>query len=138
MGFGPYHWYQNPVDGMVHTGGGLRLLPRDLARFGKLYLAGGDWHGTRLISEDWVAASEKLRVPVGQNGYGYLWWMKSLNGVAGHYPSRTDVPYGWGYAGQHVFVSPDLDMVVVVNAWNADGSTRGPSLFDAVVQAVKR
>ena len=32
----------------------------------------------------------------------------------------------------------DLELVVVVNGWNPDGSTRGPELFDALVGAVRR
>lgn len=137
MGFGDFVWYRNPVDGLPHTGGGLRLLPRDLARFGQLYLDRGVWNGARLLSEEWVTASRTLRASVDRFGYGYQWWMRPLSGVAGHAPARTDVLFGWGYGGQHVFVSDDLDMVVVVNAWNEDGSSRGQELFDAVVRAVR-
>lgn len=136
MGFGDFIWYRNPVSGLPHTGGGLRLLPRDLARFGQLYLDRGTWHAARVVSESWVEASEIQRASIGSTGYGYLWWMRALTGVSGHQPSTADVLYGWGYAGQHVFVSRDLDLVVVVNAWNEDGSTRGPQLFDALVRAV--
>lgn len=138
MGFSDFVWFRNPVDGLPHTGGGLRLFPRDLARFGQLYLDGGVWSGRRLISGAWVEESRALRATVGQYGYGYQWWMKPLDGVTGHAPLRSDVLFGWGFGGQHVFVSDDLELVVAINGWNADGSSLGPQLFDALVRRAVR
>jgi hypothetical protein len=48
------------------------------------------------------------------------------------------VLFGWGFGGQHVFVSDDLELVVVINGWNADGSSLGPQLFDALVSGAVR
>jgi CubicO group peptidase (beta-lactamase class C family) len=137
LGITDFDWYRNPRDGLPHTGGGLHLLPRDLARFGQLYLDGGLWKSIRLVPEAWVRESATVRSVVGENGYGYQWWTRPLRGAAGHAPERGDVPFGWGYGGQHVFVSPHLDLVVVVNAWNPDGSSRGPALFDALVETIE-
>jgi CubicO group peptidase (beta-lactamase class C family) len=67
MGFSDFLWFRNPADGLPHTGGGLRLFPRDLARFGQLYLDGGVWNGTRLISAEWVEKSRTLRATVGES-----------------------------------------------------------------------
>jgi CubicO group peptidase (beta-lactamase class C family) len=136
LGFSEFRWGRNRNDSLPHTGGGLWLFPRDLARFGQLYLDQGTWNGERVVSREWVAESRTLRATVGDDGYGYMWWMRDLEGVPGHAPSRTDVLFGWGLGGQHVFVADDLDLVVVVMAWNADGSTRGGALFDALVRTV--
>jgi hypothetical protein len=75
---------------------------------------------------------------VGEYGYGFLWWLRPLRGVAGHSPALSDVPFGWGYGGQHVFVSADLDLVAVVNSWNPNGGTGGPGLFDELVGVFDR
>lgn len=138
LGITNFVWYRNPVDGLPHTGGGLRLVPRDLARFGQLYLDAGVWDGQRILTEAWVHDSGRVLSTVGENGYGYLWWLRSLRGVLGHSPARSDVLFGWGYGGQHVFVSADLDLVVVVNGWNPNGGTSGPQLFDELVRVIDR
>jgi CubicO group peptidase (beta-lactamase class C family) len=58
MGFGTFVWYRNPVDGLPHAGGGLRLLPRDLARFGQRTVA--RWRR----DESATSVEHLVRVPV--------------------------------------------------------------------------
>ncbi|MEW6444306.1 MAG: serine hydrolase [bacterium] len=48
---------------------------RDLARFGYLYLRGGQWsQGRRIVSEDWVKESTEPSTVL-NSSYGYLWWL---------------------------------------------------------------
>jgi CubicO group peptidase (beta-lactamase class C family) len=54
--FGPYHMNLMPT-GEAYMGGGLYLRPRDELKLGQLYLSGGIWHATRIVSEDWVRQS---------------------------------------------------------------------------------
>jgi len=42
---------------IVYASGELFLRPRDLAKFGYLYLNEGMWNGTRVISRAWVEKS---------------------------------------------------------------------------------
>jgi CubicO group peptidase (beta-lactamase class C family) len=44
------------------------MSARDLARFGHLYLCRGDWAGSRLLAEDWIARSLHPHSPA---TYGY-------------------------------------------------------------------
>lgn len=37
--------------------GGLSTTPRDMARFGRLYLNGGEWEGVQLVDKKWVERS---------------------------------------------------------------------------------
>jgi CubicO group peptidase (beta-lactamase class C family) len=53
LGFATYHLNLMPT-GSGYTGGGVYLRPRDALKLGQLYLAGGLWNGTRVVSRDWV------------------------------------------------------------------------------------
>jgi CubicO group peptidase (beta-lactamase class C family) len=80
-------------------GGGLWLRPRDMAKFGQLYLQGGVWNDQQIIPADWVEAS------VSDSTYGYQWWMLAGGAYA-----------ALGYRGQRIVVFPDREMVVVITA----------------------
>jgi CubicO group peptidase (beta-lactamase class C family) len=105
-------WAYSPT-GLPIGGSGLFLSTRDLVKFGQLYLDGGTWHGRRLVSEDFVAASVTPWVDVTglvtrNTGYGYQWWLGQLvyRGTAIDYWQAN------GYGGQYLFVVPSLDLVV--------------------------
>ena len=91
-----WYWTSDP-QGVAFGGGGLHMTPRDMAKFGYLYLQGGVWQGQQVVPAEWVEAS------VEPAQYGYQWWKLSGGGYA-----------ALGYGGQRIVVVPDLDMVVVV------------------------
>lgn len=142
--FGPlqiddYRWYRNTLhrDSLPHFGGGLRLKTRDLAKLGQLYLDGGQWGGRQIVSPEWVATTTTVQEQVSLfDYYGFQWWTRAMDGRLGHQPSPDDIWFGWGYGGQHVFAVPSLDLVVVINSWNADGSTSAFEVLDEVLRAV--
>ncbi|HEX5740485.1 MAG TPA: serine hydrolase [Pilimelia sp.] len=100
-------WARDPQG--VHAGGfNLYLTPRELAKFGQLYLDGGRWAGRQVVPAATVARS---RVPVHRRvagapgfGYGAGWW---LTRVGGH-----PMAVAWGWGGQYVCVLPTLRLVV--------------------------
>lgn len=104
-------------DGVPHTGGGLHLRPRDMAKFGLLYLRRGRWEDRQILPERWVELSTKRHVegvpPSGRAGYGYLWWIlpPSREGA-----SNGDLYAAMGHMGQYIFVVPQHEMVAVVTA----------------------
>ena len=56
LGIADYFWTIG--DGYPATGGsfgGLKLRPRDMAKFGYIYLNGGRWKGEQIVPEAWVA-----------------------------------------------------------------------------------
>lgn len=63
-------WIPDP-QGVTIGGFGLTLSPRDMARFGLLYLDGGRWEGRQIVPEAWVRASTAPHT----SEYGYLWWL---------------------------------------------------------------
>ena len=58
-------------------GWGLTLSPRDMARFGFLYLNRGLWDGQPIIPGDWIDQSTAMNA----NHYGYLWWLRDEDGI---------------------------------------------------------
>ena len=97
----------------VHMGGNnLSLLPRDMLKFGQLYLNRGRWRGEQLLPWQWVDQSTRpgLVGPRGRGriygGYGYLWWLRGSRERGAYIAS--------GYGGQYIYVAPAEDLVVVV------------------------
>ncbi len=105
--------------GIPHTGGGLFLRPKDMARIGYLYLRKGKWEGKQVLPEWWVREATRPHVPhaesiagVSNTGYGYMWWLLPLDKKK----KVTDPPamyMAYGHWGQFIFVIPRYDMVVV-------------------------
>lgn len=119
-------WPKDPQGNSI-GGWGLVLKPRDMARFGYLYLNGGQWAGEQIIPQQWVEDSVSPHTP----GYGYQWWLRDLNGV---FIFSAD-----GRGGQHIFCLPQKDLVVVI-ASQPDGRwrERWPLLEKFVIPAVVR
>jgi len=122
-----YQFLLDPM-GIVYMGGGLHMRPRDMAKYGQLYLDGGVWQGRRILSEDWVRESwgrYGRLAPLDRNGhqYGYLWWHHMYE-VGGRTIETVEAR---GNGGQYIFVVPTLDLVVVITAGNfRTGQTRQP------------
>jgi CubicO group peptidase (beta-lactamase class C family) len=94
-------WPQDPQGNSI-GGWGLLLKPRDMARFGYLYLNAGQWDGAQIIPRQWVEDSISPHTP----GYGYQWWLRDVEGVLAFSAA--------GQGGQHIFCVPQRDLVVVV------------------------
>jgi len=111
-------WSQDP-QGVYFGGNNLEMRPRDMLKFGQLYLNGGEWGGRQLLSREWVEQSHSPHAdsPRGQGRhYGYGWWLRDLAGM--------QVPVAWGYGGQLIFVVEPFDLVVVATADSQPGDGR--------------
>ena len=101
-----------PVDpqGYHYGAAYLRLPARDLAKFGYLYLNGGQWDGNQLIPADYVAAATSVQgtSPNLSMGYGWHWWVAIEDG---HHTFSAR-----GRGGQFIYVVPDLDLVTVITS----------------------
>lgn len=111
IGITRWYWKRTPA-GLIDTEGGLYLDATDLARIWYLFLRGGSWNGTRVVSEAWVNASV-TPAPPGTPRYGYKWWL---------YPHPADstqlVWGGSGFGGQVPMALPRDDLIVIAYAWN--------------------
>ncbi len=106
LGIREVYW-STDARGTELGGFGLSLRPRDLARFGYLYLSRGRWKGAQLVPEAWVAEATRVHVPGAKAnaGYGYQCWIPSFGGFSLQ-----------GYLGQYLYVLPDRDLIVVFTA----------------------
>jgi len=103
-------WASDP-QGITNGIAGLYLTPRDLAKYGFLYLNNGKWEGRQIISSNWVRDSTDEHAYIGNDDYvggldrrfGYLWSI---------FPDQKY--YGYlGRAGQELFILPRENMVIV-------------------------
>lgn len=112
LGIDSYYW---PVDaeGIAYGGSAVRLTPRDMARFGYLYLQEGLWDGRQIVSQEWVQTSQEKHIKrkyIEDYYYGYHWWVSDQNTYS-----------AVGYAGQWITVVPEHNLVVVFTNSFAEG-----------------
>ncbi len=106
-------WRRSP-DGRATGGGGLRLRPRDAAKFGALFANEGVWNGRRVVPESWVLTTRERVEQLGADGYGFLWWKR----VIAHGTGPLEVVFTSGNGGNFIFTVPALELVVVFTGSN--------------------
>lgn len=94
--------------GIGDGGNGIYMNIYDMAKFGKLYLDGGEWQGRQVVPREWVEQSTSLQFErnSGSADYGYQWWVRTFG--SGNYPAF----FAQGHAGQYIFVVPQLELVI--------------------------
>ena len=118
--FGALQWTRGPK-GYYFGGAELFLRTCDMAKFGLLYLHGGDWGGAQVVPAEWVIESTQNRLPDGASDlYGYWWWIDPDGGGF--------KAHGWG--GQGITVRKDLRMVAAGTAGNPTAGDRMFRDFD--------
>jgi CubicO group peptidase (beta-lactamase class C family) len=141
LGIENYDWIRLPLDNVVtFASGGASLRPRDMAKLGALYLNGGTWNGTRIVSSPWVDTSTQMSIPLAGSyrslyGYGFNWWL----GRSTYRDGKVDYFRASGWGGQDIYVFPELEMVVVFTAgayYEALGLSLDDLLEDYILQAV--
>ncbi len=106
-------WGGDP-QGISNGVAGLYLTPRELAKFGLLYLNQGRWDGRQVVPSAWVEKSTTEQAYIGKDAY-----VGGLDRRFGYmFSTFPDLNY-YGYlgmAGQELFVLPEQNMVVVFTA----------------------
>jgi len=84
----------------------LYATARDWARFGLLYLRGGQWDGRQIVARSWVDDARTTRGRDDETGgeYGSHWWT---------YPDGRGRFFASGFEWQRVACVPSSDLVVV-------------------------
>jgi CubicO group peptidase (beta-lactamase class C family) len=113
-------WALTPT-GLPNGGSGLLLEPRDMIKFGQLFVDRGVWNGQRILSTEWVDTSVDEHVALDYNlssGYGYQWWL-------GRFTYNGQDIEAWstrGFGGQDIFCIPSLNLVVAFTAQNYESN----------------
>jgi len=108
LGINNFNWLTDPL-GYTYGGHNAYFCPRDMLKFGYLYLNQGVWNGDTLVDPGFVAASTMVHTNGGSphnEKYGYNWWITKNNGY--------DAYFAGGYGGQFIYVVPELDLVVAI------------------------
>jgi CubicO group peptidase (beta-lactamase class C family) len=106
IGMAPLHWWRD-ANAKTLTYCCIDTPSRQFAKFGLLFLERGMWDGQRIISERWI--DESLAASPSFAGYGYFWWLIGRTNSA----LPADTYAARGVDGQHIYVVPSLDLVVV-------------------------
>jgi CubicO group peptidase (beta-lactamase class C family) len=116
LGLGPTEW-SNGLQYEAAAASGLRMRAPDLLRIGQMVLTGGAWQGKQIVPQAWLQQSTSPAVTIeGNYRYGWHWYLGEVSIGA---PSRSEhLVSGAGWGGQRLFLVPDLDLVVAMNAGN--------------------
>lgn len=124
LGVQSARWIGGLPDGLPHTGGGLYLRPRDMAKLGALVVNDGRWQGLQLMSSAWMRESTQPMIQAGytfagrSTMYGYLWW-----GLPG------DIVTASGARGQWIFADRQRRLVMVSTAENDNAQSTAAVQF---------
>ena len=138
LGITQFEWLGD-LAGMPSAASGLRLRPRDLARFGSLYLHAGRWNAKQILLADWTTESTRRHFRFapragpdagGEFGYAYFWWYNCYPSASGLIEARTAV----GNGQQRIFVLPGLDLVVTILAGRYNDFTNAGTLGSRILR----
>jgi len=123
-----YYW-EVMSDGRIQAGGGLSILPRDLAKLAMLYLNEGEYLGQRIVSKEWIQKSGARLTQCEGPEYWNHWGPHQYR----IHDRIVDVFSGAGLGGQWIFGVPALNLVVVLTS-DFFGSTEfGPEIMNRYI-----
>jgi len=121
LGIVNVRWLHSPM-GVTNANSTFQIRPRDMAKFGRLYLDAGAWNGAPVVPAAWVELSyTSSGLMRGGSPYGWLWWKGEFRVGT----QMREVLFAAGNGGNHIFVMPTERLVVVITASNYD--RQGPS-----------
>jgi CubicO group peptidase (beta-lactamase class C family) len=135
LDIGVFGWERGPGN-VHHTGTGIELRPRDMAKIGWLFAQGGVWQGQRILSSEWIERCWQPNdtQPGSPRRYGYHWWLMATSDPGGE---ETFIPFAEGYGGQFIVIAPFMDMVIVSTAEEFRGWPPTIS-FDGIINEIGR
>lgn len=129
LGIQNYKWRFKPDKSSAEDFCQLHLRPRDMAKFGLMYLNGGKWMKRQVIPASWVKASFTQHSTVQNVSYGYLWWLKYLEKDGVRYNGMA----AQGNGGQKIFLFPDQQLVVVTTGGNYNSQSPADELIGTYI-----
>ncbi len=107
-------WWLDSPNGIEIGGSGLCATLRDYGRFGLFMLSGGTAGGERILPVNWMREASTPKLVDGKSvPYGYMLWPVTANVT----DSNAGAYRAIGIFGQHIYVNPQAEVVIVV--WGA-------------------
>jgi CubicO group peptidase (beta-lactamase class C family) len=135
LGVSEAEWFRHG-SGVFVGASGLRLRPRDIARFGWMMLDDGRFAGRQIVPASYARAALEAQVSTDggfTQSYGYLWWIQPTSTAAG----EVDLALALGNGGQRIAVDRRATLLVVVTAGNYDVREQGDGAM-RVIDTVER
>jgi CubicO group peptidase (beta-lactamase class C family) len=129
MGITDFVWNFKPDRSNAANFCQVQLRPRDMAKFGLLFLNHGVWEGKQIVPADWVAESTAKHSVVEGVDYGYLWWLKYLDADGVRYHSFA----AQGNGGQKIYVFRDQQLVVITTGGNYNTQSPADELIKTYI-----
>jgi len=125
-------WYPDADDYKLGNMG-IFVKARDMAKFGSVFLHGGEYQGDQVISANWVMDSlQRYSEGIKRGGeissrygsfrdlgYGYQWWSARVG--------KHNFNYAAGHGGNYIILLDELDMIIVTTADPMHGVFGGES-----------
>ena len=130
MGITTYVWGTN-VSGLPNSPYGSSMTSRGMVKWGTLVMNKGKWNGEQLIPEAFIKKATHRIVrhsddenfadhgDISNTGYGYFWWQADMKAGTKKYFSTA----ARGGGGQYIMLIEELDLMVVVTAYDWDNKT---------------
>jgi len=137
LGITDFEWVGD-LGGVPSAASGLRLRPRDPAKFGSVYLHDGQWNGRSIFSSAWARESTRRQItfPGDQRrGYAYQWWHTCYSTQTG----VVEVPMAVGNGDQRIFLLRAQKTVVTVLSGRYNDFSASPAerlLLDFILPAL--
>ncbi|MNF92299.1 Beta-lactamase [compost metagenome] len=129
IGIKNFKWNFKPDASSAETFCQIYLTPRDMAKFGLLYLNKGVWNDKQVISKGWVNESLTKQSVVQGVNYGYLWWIKYLEVNGTKYYGKA----AQGNGGQKIYIWEDQNMVTVITGGNYNSQSPSDELIQKYI-----
>ncbi len=125
LGFTNYKWNFKPDKSNAEDYCQIYLTPREMSKFGLLYLNKGIWKGKQIISSDWVNQSFEKHSIIQGVEYGYLWWLKYLDADGVRYFTKA----AQGNGGQRIYILKEQNLIAVITGGNYNSQAPSDELM---------
>ncbi len=121
--------FEKDNSGNFYGASHIYLRPRDLARFGYLYLHHGQWNGRQIFGESWNSLIQEI-APAWylqdnpHTAYSAQWWLNKAvpsKMMPSPYPNAPEnILMGFGHHGQRLIIFPGQNMILVRMGWDKE------------------
>ena len=103
-------WTHTSKKDVINSSKRLSMIPRDMAKIGKLILQKGEWKQQQIVSSAWIEEATTPKTKITGIDYGYLWWTIPFQLKDG---SFVTAKVATGNGGQYIMVFSEFNIIAV-------------------------